>query len=86
MYPIDFPESNKIFAKPSSMTEEQCKSMYVFSNEQQKISCWHLSFRERLQVLLFGKVWVNLLSKNQPPISLTIKSPLNEQATKSSSR
>ena len=82
MKPINFPESNKVFTKPSSMKDDECKSMFVFDNGINKISCWKLSLVERLQVLIFGKIWVNLFSNNQPPISLTIKTPFSENTTR----
>ena len=32
-------------------------------------SCWRMSWRERLNALVYGKVWVAVLSgKTQPPI------------------
>ncbi len=67
----DFPESNKTLGKPASMTDEECKSLPVWSNGKQCISCWKPSFKERISILLFGKVWVSVLSgKTQPPISI----------------
>jgi hypothetical protein len=30
------------------------------------VSCWHLSFRERLRLLFTGRLWVSLLTFNQP--------------------
>ena len=38
---------------------------------------WHLSWRERLQVLLHGNLWLQLLTFHQPlqPVALTTKRP-----------
>jgi len=30
------------------------------------VSCWKLSFKERIRVLIFGRVWVSLMSFNKP--------------------
>lgn len=30
------------------------------------ISCWHLSFRERIRLLLTGKLWVSLWTFHKP--------------------
>jgi hypothetical protein len=34
------------------------------------VSQWKATFLERLSILIFGKVWVCLLTDRQPPISL----------------
>ena len=30
------------------------------------ISCWKLSFKEKLTVLIFGRIWMSLMSFNKP--------------------
>ena len=41
----------------------------VWTDEVQCVSCWRMSWRERLSALLFGRVWVAVLSgKSQPPM------------------
>jgi hypothetical protein len=40
----------------------------VWTDGEQCVSLWRPSFRERLSVLLFGRVWLALLSgRTQPP-------------------
>ena len=77
MKPINFPESNKTLSKPESMTDEECLSLDVYSDGEYCISCWKPTLRERLSILLFGRVWVWVLSgKTQPPITLEGKGEL----------
>jgi hypothetical protein len=40
----------------------------VWTDGEQCVSCWQMSWRERLSALLFGRAWLALLSgKTQPP-------------------
>jgi len=40
------------------------------------VSCWRLTWKERLQALLFGRVWLIVLGKGHPAVSLRTESPL----------
>lgn len=72
MEPIKFPEANKTLLKPESMTDEECSSLPVYCDNKQCISLWKLSWKERLQALFFGRLWVFVLSgSTQPPIALS---------------
>lgn len=65
MKPIEFPESNAVFAKD----QPEYIPLPVFkakTPEGQCISCWELSFTERLRILFTGKLWVSLMTFNQP--------------------
>lgn len=85
MKPIDFPQSTKVLQRPSTMTEQECQSLHVWNDGKQCVSCWKLSFKERLNVLFNGKVWLGVLSgKSQPPVFLSgecvfVKAPLKER-------
>lgn len=71
MTPAKFKESNRTLRKPDSMTNEECSSLEVFTDESICISCWHMSLIERLRALLFGKIWLGVLSGGtQPPVWL----------------
>ena len=68
---VEFLEANRILAKPDSMTDEECGSLPVWSNDVVCVSCWQPTWKERLSMLLFGKVWLLLLSgKTQPPVAI----------------
>ena len=71
MEPIKFKQANKELLKPQGMTDEQCGSLLVFTDGDECVSLWKMTWKERLSALLFGKVWVWVISGNtQPPISL----------------
>lgn len=69
MKPIDFPQSTKVLQRPSTMTDKECASLHVWSDGNQCVSCWNPTFKERLNILFGGKVWLGVLSGGtQPPV------------------
>ena len=71
MKPIEFKEQTKTLSKPSSMTDEECGPLPVWSDGKSTISCWGMSLPERLRALLYGKIWVSVyMGPTQPPIGL----------------
>ena len=71
MKPIQFPEATVTLARPQGMTEEECSPLPVFNDGEKSISCWEMTWRERLSALLFGKVWLYVwFGHTQPPVTL----------------
>lgn len=71
MKPTKFEEANRRLLKPESMTDDECGSLDVYTDGEQCISCWEMSFKERLSALIFGKVWLIVISgQTQPPVWL----------------
>ena len=62
MNPIEFKESNKDLIKPKDMMDKECGSLPVYTDGEQCISCWKLSLKEKINILLFGKVWLSVMS------------------------
>ncbi len=65
MKPIKFKGQNVTFAE----NQPEYQPLPAFKNDGPQgevISCWQLSFRERLRIFFTGKLWVSLLSFNQP--------------------
>jgi len=65
MKPIEFKEQNVVFAKD----QPEYMPLPAFKNNSPQgevVSCWKLSFKERLKLLFTGKLWVCLLSFNKP--------------------
>lgn len=51
------------------MAESECQSLPVWNDGKQCVSCWKATFKERLNILFTGKVWLGALSgKTQPPV------------------
>lgn len=72
MKPVDFKESTKVLTKPSQMSDSECGSLPVWSDTKQCISCWKMSFWERMACLFTGKVWLSVLSgTTQPPVAVS---------------
>lgn len=69
MKPIKFPQANRVLQRPANMSENECEPLHVWSSDQQCISCWKPSVKERLNILFGGKVWLGVLSGGtQPPV------------------
>lgn len=72
MIPEDFPQSNKL-AQPSgkrySENVAEVKPLPVWTDGEQCVSCWRMSWRERLAALWYGRIWTATLSgSTQPPL------------------
>jgi len=83
MKPIVFKESNTTLTKPNAMSDEQCKSLPVFGDDQQTISCWKLNFTDRLKALFYGRLWLSVLwgGGTQPPVCLQCDKPVFKKST-----
>lgn len=68
---IKFKESNVCLGKPKNMTDEECGSLHVYTDGTICVSCWKMTWKDRLKALLFGRVWLGVLSGHtQPPVWL----------------
>jgi len=78
MNPVGFKESNQTLKAPSDMPS--CKDLPVFSNGEMCISCWRLSWKERLIALVWGRAWLLVWGKTHPPVSINCEfTPFEEQ-------
>lgn len=76
MKPTTFPEQTKTLGPPLGMTREECGELGVYTDGTRCLSLWTLTWRERLQVLFRGRVWLWVLSGyTQPPVALAAESP-----------
>jgi hypothetical protein len=65
MRPIEFKHQNVVYAKDQPQYQP-LPALKLRGEEGEVISCWRMSFKERLKVLFTGRMWVSLLSFNQP--------------------
>ena len=65
MKPVEFKHQNVVFAKDQP-EYQPLPALKLDSPEGEVISCWRMSFKERIKVLFTGKVWVSLMSFNKP--------------------
>lgn len=85
MKPIKFEEQTAVLHKPVSMTNKECGALPVWTNGEMCVSCWKLTFRERIKALFLGKIWLYVHSgeATQPPVSLQCgKTVFNRHGTK----
>lgn len=74
MEPRPFPESNRVLSGDGITAPgvPSVGSLNVWTNEYMCVSCWRPTWRERLSVLFFGRVWLSVLwGHTQPPVSVT---------------
>jgi len=71
MKPTQFRYSNRILqpsGKRYSPNVTSVAPLAVWTDGEQCVLCWKMSLPERLSALLFGRVWLALLSgETQPP-------------------
>lgn len=80
MIPVKFKEANRILGKPES-NDVECENLYVFADGTQCVSCWKLSFIERLKILMFGTIWLSVMGNNaQPPVWMSCARNVFERA------
>lgn len=70
MTPENFAESNFTYTAPKSMPD--CGDLPVQRHGDGILSCWRMTWRERLSALLFGRCWLNLHATAQPPVWLCV--------------
>ncbi|MFI5404874.1 MAG: hypothetical protein ACHQ1D_00025 [Nitrososphaerales archaeon] len=61
MKPIYFTGHNTFYAKDQPLP--------VFKNDSEQgevISCWKLSFKERIKIFFTGKLWISMMTFNKP--------------------
>jgi len=57
MKPKQFKEATVELKKPSSMTDEECGSLFIYQSEKGEcISLWTVPFWERVKFLFHGKL------------------------------
>lgn len=76
MNPIPFMGQSATLSKPADMTDDQCQSLHILRLDNVCISCWHLTWIDRIKALLMGRVWLGVHSgQTQPPVYLTFNKP-----------
>ena len=65
MKPIEFKHQNIVFAKDQP-DYQPLPALKINSPQGEVITCWELSFKERLKVLFSGCIWLSLMTFNKP--------------------
>ena len=77
MTPVEFPEQNTTFAKD----QPEYLPLPAFTDGTHVVSCWRLTWRERLRLLFGGRLWLMQMTFGGPlqPQLPSIDSPLVTQ-------
>ena len=65
MKPVEFKHQNIVFAKDQP-EYTPLPALKIESPKGEVISCWKMSMKERLKVIITGRVWLSLMSFNKP--------------------
>ena len=65
MKPIKFKYQNSTYAEDQP-EYSPLPTLKIKGEEGYVVSCWSLSFKERIKVLFTGKVWLSLMTFNKP--------------------
>lgn len=69
-----FKDANKILLKPEGMIDEECSELTIWTDGKECVSCWQMSWKEKIFALIYGRVWLYVLSgSTQPSVALTCK-------------
>ena len=78
MKPIRFEEQTCTYIRPEEF-EGKGGCLGVYMDGKQCVSCWRLSFLERIKALIHGKVWLSIAREEQPPVWLECDKPIFEK-------
>ena len=74
MKPANFPEANKVLTAPPSH-EDDVQDLHVWSDGEHCVSCWKMSWRDRIRILFTGTVWFWAMGHTPPPVVLEAEAP-----------
>lgn len=70
LVPGSFPEARSVLSAPPGM--DNCGPLHCYRDGNVVVSCWPLSWRARLLVLLGAKVWMQVPGWTQMPVALSV--------------
>ena len=78
-FPIAFPEANFVWKGwTSDEKREAVSDLPVRKEGGETISCWKVSWKERLLIFLTGKVWLHVHGRH-PPVLISGHYPFEEK-------
>lgn len=64
MKPVEFKHQNIVFAKDQP-EYQPLPALRIDSPTGEVVSCWKLTFKERVKIVFTGRVWLSLMSFNK---------------------
>ncbi len=79
MRPVKFNEQNIVWAE----NQPPYLPLPAHTTENETISCWSLTVRERLKILFTGRLWLRQMNHGQPlqPQLVTVDTPFAKDDT-----
>ena len=73
MTPVEFPQQTVVWAK----NQPPYLPLPAYTNERETISCWKLTFTERIKILFYGNLWLRQMNFGDrlQPQSISIDTP-----------
>jgi len=65
MKPVEFKHQNIVYAKDQP-EYQPLPALKIGNPNGDIVSCWKLSAKERIKIVFTGRVWLSLMSFNQP--------------------
>lgn len=78
MKAVSFKEANDTLRAPLGMVDVEdlpIHRSYYPTGEPCVISCWRMSWIERLTILLTGRLWFHAMGQTHPPITFATDNP-----------
>lgn len=84
MTAIEFPEQTMVWAKD----QPPYLPLPAYTDERETISCWRLTWRERLAVLWHGRLWLRQMNFGAPlqPQAPCVETPFEPASTPGGTR
>jgi hypothetical protein len=83
--PIGFPEANRTFTKPASMTDEECAPLHIQDTGAELVSMWQPDERERELLGRGAPVVLRVVGRGHPPVGLAVADVLTAAFLKQAS-
>lgn len=79
MTPVEFKQQNAVFAK----NQPEYLPLPAHTNDEETISCWRLTWWERLKILCIGRLWLRQYNHGRPlqPQLPCVDSPFLKETT-----
>jgi hypothetical protein len=65
MKPVKFKHQNIVFTKDQP-GYQPLPALKIDSPNGEVVSCWKLSFKERVKIIFTGRIWLSLITFNRP--------------------
>ena len=76
MHPTNFEGSNKRLLPPAGH-EDDVTPLWVRHHNGICTSTWKMTWRERLRVLMTGRIWFSAWGRTHPPVMLSTERPFD---------